>query len=784
MPQILYFDLQIEKSKNAYRSRVLSSPVGEASGEFELPFTEDELDRFLSLDPTFPPQDTVSSSGSSPDLTPQSFGERLYAAAFAGEVGTSLRRSLDAANRQQTTLRIRLRIDPDLTELSRLPWEYLYVSPLKRFLTLSDETSLVRYHKLSQPPKPLRVSPPLRVLVVISSPADMPQFDVEAGWSHLKAALSSLQEKNLVQVERLEEATVLALQERLQRGDVHILHFLGHGSFDHVANQGGLYFEDDRQQSNWIDATRLGTLFRDHNALSLIFLNACEGAQTGYSDVWSGTAQQLVQQGIPAVLAMQFVISYKASTVLAGTFYRATANGHSVDAAVAEARKAVYLAGNEVEWATPILFSRSPDNRLFELPQDRISGAPNEESIHEISSSAEESRAGTDLVALIQSQTWPKLALIGIGAVIISLGVLFLNSQSSSVPESAASRQPTVAPTATPQPVVNPVVEPTAASTRLCSDGRQCVLVAEIDLPDDERYKDIVRKIYWELTSGELLSSDMFNVRIIDAIRDVDQIRQLTEQEMPQIIVWGQIIQLFKELNINFELINQLGVGQSNQLRPYRVQFFEPITQKLTCTGECFEPANLGKALNQLGEVVAHTTAGMLHYGLAQAEEADQDFGIALYCIGEPVNKQNLNLTNVDCGQDLQIEGFNAGALYYYAGRAKILIGDYVTAIEYLQKAALQNPDDPAPLIGIATAYKSWIDEGNPPAFHDALDEAVLLSNVLRTDRATHNVPTREIAVVDYELGFIAELQETGKMRRVNTPWQLRNLVQRASKLM
>jgi tetratricopeptide (TPR) repeat protein len=149
----------------------------------------------------------------------------------------------------------------------------------------------------------------------------------------------------------------------------------------------------------------------------------------------------------------------------------------------------------------------------------------------------------------------------------------------------------------------------------------------------------------------------------------------------------------------------------------------------------------------------------MLHYGLDEAEAADQAFGVALYCSGEPVDPQRLDLTKVICNPDLNIEGFSAGALYYYAGKAKILTGDYATALTYLEKAAIASPLDPAPHISIATLYQSWLDRETGPEISAALHEAIRRTNALRNALVNRNVAPAELAPVDYELGLIAELQ-------------------------
>ena len=65
-----------------------------------------------------------------------------------------------------------------------------------------------------------------------------------------------------------------------------------------------------------------------------------------------------MQQGIPAVVAMQFEISDEAAIVIAHEFYTALAAGYPVDAALAEARKAAFTGGSSAEWGIPVLYLR------------------------------------------------------------------------------------------------------------------------------------------------------------------------------------------------------------------------------------------------------------------------------------------------------------------------------------------------------------------------------------------------------------------------------------------
>ena len=365
------FDLLIEQLTGGYRARLLNSPAGQTTVSFRLPFTSSEFEDFLAHLP-FPVQEGWPSSATGAEEV-RNFGGRLFDAVFAGTVRGCFERSLEIAGREAKGLRVRLRL-ADAPELASLPWELLYNSTSDRFLALSVETPLVRYLDLPEPVRPLAIKPPLRLLAVIASPTDYPPLDIEREWSTLNAALDEFQARGLLALDRLgrlaqgdEPATLTALQGRLRRGEYHILHFVGHGGFDAQAADGVLLLENEAGEGQAVSGRVLATLLSGHHPLRLIVLNACEGARTAVADAFSGVAPRLVQQGIPAVIAMQRAISDRAAATFAAAFYGAVADGFGVDAALAEARKALYGLGSEAEWATPVLYLRAPDGCIFDV---------------------------------------------------------------------------------------------------------------------------------------------------------------------------------------------------------------------------------------------------------------------------------------------------------------------------------------------------------------------------------------------------------------------------------
>lgn len=292
------------------------------------------------------------------------FGGKLFDAVFSDDVRGALRSSIEAAHREDAGLRLRLRL-AGAPELVDLPWEFLYNSSLNRFLALSNTTPLVRYIELPETPRPLKISPPLRVLVMISSPSDYEPLDVEREWQKLNDAVRDLSARNMISLERLDVATLGALRRKLRQGQYHVLHFIGHGGFDAQAQDGVLLLEDEQGRGRKTSGQYLGQVLTDHKSLRLVVLNACEGARTARNDPFAGVAQSLVQQGMSAVIAMQFEVTDEASITFAHEFYAAVSDGYPVDAALGEARGAIFSEVSDLEWGTPVLYLRAPDGMIF-----------------------------------------------------------------------------------------------------------------------------------------------------------------------------------------------------------------------------------------------------------------------------------------------------------------------------------------------------------------------------------------------------------------------------------
>jgi len=373
--RLLYldFELKLERDGPNYVARVLTSPVGEAANSFTLPFSEEKLEN-LVLKMGHMRGRTRSAFSDETDAA-EELGGKLFEAVFGGDVRACFRNSLDEAKQQEGTgLRLKLRLQ-DVAELADLPWEFLFDTSLHRFLAQSNQTPLVRFIEMPERIRPLMADMPLRILVMISSPddPDLAPLDVELEKSILQKALDPLIKDGKVQVEWLDEATLPALRRALKGGPYHIFHYIGHGGFDRKSQEGVLVLEDSRGRAFRAEVQQIGPILYDHPSLRLAVLNSCEGARNSRSDAFAGVAASLIRQGIPAVIAMQFEITDDAAITFAGDFYSSLAEGFPVDAAVAEARKAILVQPNDIEWGTPVLYMRAPDGVLFELAKAPIS---------------------------------------------------------------------------------------------------------------------------------------------------------------------------------------------------------------------------------------------------------------------------------------------------------------------------------------------------------------------------------------------------------------------------
>ncbi len=368
-------------AETQYAVAARSPSVGETNGVFTQPLTDEQLELFVL-------KVGLARRGvrriQSPEWrAAQDFGQKLFRSLFTDEIRAAYLASHNDAVRQGKGLRLKLSLDAP--ELANYPWEFLFDPSNSQFLSLFEDTPILRYIELSRPP--------LRILAVAASPQDYEQLDLARERRNFSHALDALLRAGLIELDWLATATLDALREQLLQRPYHIFHFIGHGGFDEKQQDGILIFENAQHYANRVSGERLAVILGNHRTLRLAILNACEGARTSQQDPFAGSAMTLVRTGnLPAVIAMQYEISDVAAIDFASGFYAARAAGRPVDAAMSQGRQAIFASDNDVEWSTPVLYLRAPDGVIFQVDARAAEQQADQERLAREKLQAEEAR--------------------------------------------------------------------------------------------------------------------------------------------------------------------------------------------------------------------------------------------------------------------------------------------------------------------------------------------------------------------------------------------------------
>ena len=129
-------------------------------------------------------------------------------------------------------------------------------------------------------------------------------------------------------------------------------------------------------KSRRLSASDVAWLVEKHRRCGLSCSTRVIQCRASALDAFSSVAGALLRRGIPSVLAMQFPITNPAAVEFSRTFYEGLADGLPVDAAVTEARHAVRMTmPGTLEWGTPVLYLRSADGAIFDLPEEHAQTA-------------------------------------------------------------------------------------------------------------------------------------------------------------------------------------------------------------------------------------------------------------------------------------------------------------------------------------------------------------------------------------------------------------------------
>lgn len=282
----------------------------------------------------------------------------------------AVRSAWDKARALAPQCRLRLRLDLAAPELHALPWELLHEDGV--MLAANADTPFSRYLPIALPWGGEVEARPLRVLVVISNPADvqaqynLSPLDVAQERAALEAALADIGSRNIEMTFLDPPATLEAIETALRDG-YHVLHYLGHGAFNSRRAQAVLYLQDaDGLTSPTPDEAFVGMLARLEAAAKpqLVFLAACQSATRDTGNTFRGLGPKLVSVGVPAVMAMQDFVAMETARKFSATFYAQLLDHGQVDKASNQARSTLLTSGRP-DAAVPVLFTRLKSGQLW-----------------------------------------------------------------------------------------------------------------------------------------------------------------------------------------------------------------------------------------------------------------------------------------------------------------------------------------------------------------------------------------------------------------------------------
>ncbi|SDT11511.1 CHAT domain-containing protein [Actinoplanes derwentensis] len=253
--------------------------------------------------------------------------------------------------------RVRLTISSGMADLTGLPWECLQIPDLRIVAGLTVKLSVVR--RVGDAIAGDRsIGTTLRVLAVHSEPRGLAQLPgARQELRLLRASFAEAEQQGWASLTTIEDATERDLRESLRRVRPHVLHYTGHSGI--INDTATLILQDHHGAPALLTAEQLAVQLWDSGVV-LAVLNGCDtGVDPGVpGQAAFGVCQNIVRQGVPAVVATIRPVLDNAGLRFAQEFYQALMDGYPLEASVTEARKGIFMQG--WDWSAWALFAADP----------------------------------------------------------------------------------------------------------------------------------------------------------------------------------------------------------------------------------------------------------------------------------------------------------------------------------------------------------------------------------------------------------------------------------------
>ncbi len=316
------------------------------------------------------------------EIDSKAYGKELARQLF-GEDKQLVQRFIDietAARLKGARLSLSLRIDDSAKELHALRWELLAHPTTEECLTTSETLLMSRFIASSDwRAVQLGAKQNLSALIVVSAPAPAKLERMKLApvdFVAEKRTIERILDENGVAVSVIGgpacPVTLEALVKNLRGVD--IVYLVSHGTFSRKDQSAALILQDDEGEAKVVRVEELTRRIRElERPPRLVVVASCQSAGDGEPLVQGATlAMRLAEAGVPAVLAMQGLISMETVEKMMPTFFHELLHDGQIDRALAVARGEV--RDQHDAWM-PALFMRINDGRLWsdapasEIPQ-------------------------------------------------------------------------------------------------------------------------------------------------------------------------------------------------------------------------------------------------------------------------------------------------------------------------------------------------------------------------------------------------------------------------------
>lgn len=306
-------------------------------------------------------------------------GQHLYATVFTGQVREGFNVARAAAAAAGAKLRLLLRFDRSAEHLAQLPWELLYADD--EFLAKEHRLVLSRSLLPEGRVRTVPQEPPLKVRFLVTLP-DGPAYREQR--VNLLTALRQPDEYSTkIDSDILEWWSEDKAAAMLNADLPHVVHIVGvcRRLRDRQGNDVMQIYLDDGVEARWRSPLVLVNLFRDNkkldpaNRVRLVVLHLCEPSPMDFEVTFERLAPDLIECGIPTVLAMQYPLSGNAAGRFVKMLYQELAGTRTIEEAVQDARSDLFTqVEDDLLFGSPLLYMQSVDSQLL-IRQGTAAGA-------------------------------------------------------------------------------------------------------------------------------------------------------------------------------------------------------------------------------------------------------------------------------------------------------------------------------------------------------------------------------------------------------------------------